>query len=300
MTQLFQENISLAEKTTFRLGGPARYYASVDNLYDLRQVLAWAGDKNIPWLCLGGGSNLLIHDSGVDCLVVRLSSGDEFGQIDQLDAEGLHWRVGCAVALPAFVRKIAELGVSGLEKLAGIPGTIGGALAMNAGIPSSAIGDCILSVTCIDPDGQLRSRGRDELAFTYRQSGLEGSLAVCAEFLFSEKDTPASLLAIMQQQRSLKAEKQPLTMRSAGCIFKNPAGTSAGLLIDQAGCKSFRVGGAEVSDLHANFIVNTGQATAMDVSMLIKKIRERVHDRHGVWLELEIKTWGFDNDISVG
>lgn len=297
---LVRENISLADKTTFRIGGSARYYLVAGNTTELRQAAEWAYGKNIPWLCLGGGSNLLIHDRGVDCLVVKLAPDGEFGQIAQLGAEGLRWRVGCAALLPVFVRKMADCGVRGLEKLSGIPGTVGGALKMNAGIPSAAIGDHITAATCIDNGGQLHTCERDELAFAYRHSGIADKFAVSAEFLFSEKDDPASLLSTIQQQRSLKAEKQPLALRSAGCIFKNPEGFAAGQLIDQAGCKGLRQGDAEVSSLHANFIVNTGQATAMDVSMLIKKVRERVHDRHGVWLELEIKTWGFDNDNFLG
>jgi UDP-N-acetylenolpyruvoylglucosamine reductase len=300
LTALVRENISLADKTTFRIGGRARYYAVVENSDDLRQVAQWANGKDIPWLCLGGGSNLLVHDQGVDCLVVKLAADGEFGQIEQLDAEGLRWRVGCAALLPAFVRKMADQGVLGLEKLSGIPGTVGGALKMNAGIPAVAIGDHVVMATCIDKTGQLHSCGRDKLAFSYRHSGIGDQFAVSAEFLFLQQDDPAALLSIMQQQRSLKAEKQPLTLRSAGCIFKNPEGSSAGLLIDRAGCKGLRQGDAEVSALHANFIVNTGQATAMDVSMLIKKVRQRVHDRHGLWLELEIKTWGFDNDDFLG
>ncbi len=243
-------------------------------------------ESGTPVRLLGGGSNLLVRDEGVKGVVVHLAD-PVFAKIA---IEGDRVICGGAAKLGHVISSAVREGLAGLETLVGIPGTVGGALHGNAGGRGGDIGQWTARATVLNRKGQIATRHRDELVFGYRQSNLDELVILEAELLL-ERDSPAALTQRMQQQWIIKKAGQPLAHQSAGCIFKNPRGMSAGMLIDQAGLKGTRIGGAEVSDRHANFIVTESGATAADVLKLIELVRDRVEEKLGVALETEIEIW---------
>jgi UDP-N-acetylmuramate dehydrogenase len=281
-----RHNEPLAGHTTFHIGGPAEVFVEPHDVEELRDVVRFSNEMGLPVLMLGRGSNLLVSDEGVRGIVVvtrRLSRVRRHGSV--ITAES-------GVSLPKLVNMAVRWGLGGLEALVGIPGTVGGALAMNAGGKYGMIGSLVHSVTVIEPDGALRPVRREELLFGNRASSLKD--AVVAEASFELSEAPGQVLS--DRARAIIEEKkrsQPLSARSAGCIFRNPPGGYAGALIDRAGLKSQRVGGARVSSKHANFIVNSGRASARDVLGLIEVVRRRVAERFEVRLETEVEMWGF-------
>ncbi|MCL2000516.1 MAG: UDP-N-acetylmuramate dehydrogenase [Planctomycetes bacterium] len=289
-----RENVPLAGLTTFGIGGPARWLAEPATRGELAETLALARKLTVPFRMLGGGSNLLVSDTGISALVIRLSHSGEFGKMDVDPSQPLHWRVGAAVGLQELVGAAGRRGAAGLEALAGIPGTAGGAAAMNAGGAGFDIGHFIAAVEVFRLDGESRVMVPPELFFAYRKSALAGMAAVELHFRFSAEAEPEKLLARMRDCRERKRMRQPLNIPSAGCIFRNPPGHSAGMLLDQAECKGMREGGAEVSSSHANFIINRGNASAYDVAVLAKRMREAVLSDSGVELKPEIVLWGDD------
>jgi UDP-N-acetylmuramate dehydrogenase len=235
---------------------------------------------------LGGGSNILVRDEGVAGLVVRLSAAP-FNEITvgkQTVSAGGGAKLGHAIS--TSVRE----GLAGLETLVGIPGTIGGALHGNAGSRGGDIGQWTCRATVMTRAGEILERTRDELVFAYRESSLDELVILSAQFQL-EQDDPEELTKRMQKQWIVKKASQPLGHQSAGCIFKNPRGMSAGMLIEQAGLKNTRIGQAEVSDRHANFIIAEPGAGSHDVLKLIDLVRDRVIDRLGIELETEIEIW---------
>lgn len=288
------ENEPLAPLTTFGIGGPARWFAQLKTVDEARRAVAFAALRKLRVHIIGGGSNLLVADGGVDGLVLRLDGTDEFGRIEPEFSDPPVWRVGAAVPLPRLVGETIRRGVAGLEEFSGLPGTVGGAAAMNAGGATSGFGDLVAAALVIDADGEVRRLTGGELSFAYRRSSLAGSLAIGFELRFPGMIAPEDLILKAARARERKAERQPLDKRSAGCIFKNPSGVSAGKLLDDAGCKGMRAGGAEVSEVHANFIVNAGGAGARDVATLAAAMHGRVRERLGVELEPEVKCWGFE------
>lgn len=276
----------LAPHTWFQLGGPAEYYAEPRDAAQLARLVERCQQEELPVRILGGGSNILVRDEGVPGVVVRLPEPG-FGQIE---VRGRRVVAGGGAKLGHVISTAVREGLSGLEMLVGIPGTVGGALHGNAGSRGGDIGQWAERATVLTRAGEVTERGRDELVFAYRQSSLDELVILAAEFEL-EHDDPEQLTKRMQQQWIVKKAAQPLAHQSAGCIFKNPRGMSAGLLIDQAGLKGTRVGGAEVSDRHANFIVAEPGATGHDVLRLIELVRSRVADRLGMELELEIEIW---------
>lgn len=287
-----RENIPLSRLTTFRIGGPVRWLAEPATRAEVREVLDFARNARLPLKPLGGGSNLLAADAGVEAVAVRLSPAGECGAAACLPGEPLRWRVGAAVGLAALVGATARAGAAGLEPWAGIPGTVGGAATMNAGGAGEGIGQFIAAAEVFAEDGEERRLAADELAFAYRRSALSGFLAIVLEFVFPRMEEPEALLARLRDWRDRKAAAQPLEFPSAGCAFRNPPGQSAGALLDRAGCKGMREGGAEVSVRHANFIINRGGATARDVAVLAERMRRSVLDAFGVLLTPEIALWG--------
>lgn len=276
----------LAPHTWFQLGGPAEYYAEPRDVAQLARLVERCQQEDLPVRILGGGSNVLVRDEGVPGVVVRLPESG-FGQIE---VRGRRVVAGGGAKLGHVISTAVREGLAGLETLVGIPGTIGGALHGNAGSRGGDIGQWAERATVLTRTGEVAERGRDELVFAYRQSSLDELVILAAEFEL-DHDDPEQLTKRMQQQWIVKKSAQPLAHQSAGCIFKNPRGMSAGLLIDQAGLKGTRVGGAEVSDRHANFIVAEPGATTNDVLRLIELVRSRVADRLGMELELEIEIW---------
>lgn len=287
-----RERVPLAGLTTFGIGGPARYLAEPRTRGELASCLAFAHRSGLPVLVLGGGSNLLVADAGVEALVLRLSAEGEFGMLEQRADDPLSWRVGAAAPLPALVAATAERGVAGLESLAGIPGTAGGAAAMNCGGGEGGFGTWIEEAEVYDSAGTPHILRPPELRFFYRGSTLGGSLAAVFAMRFPGREDAAALLARLREHRERKRETQPLSLPSAGCVFKNPPGHSAGLLLDRAGCKDMREGDAGVSSRHANFIVNLGKAGSRDVAALAGRMRKAVAESAGIVLEPEIILWG--------
>ncbi|MCD8141403.1 MAG: UDP-N-acetylmuramate dehydrogenase [Planctomycetaceae bacterium] len=292
--EFIQENIPLAGMTTFGIGGPARWLAQPSTRAEVVDTLAFAKKAGKPVMVLGGGSNLLVADSGVDAVVVKLAPG-EFTAIQALEDDNLVWRVGAAVPLQSLVMAAVNEGVRGLEGLAGIPGRVGGAAAMNSGGSDEGLGAYIETAEAYDPmTGEYRVLTGDELQFSYRTSNVKGLLAVAFTLVFSERGDPERLTARMREYRERKKAAQPLMVPSAGCVFRNPQGDSAGSLLDAAGCKLMREGGAQVSGLHANFIINHGRATSGDVARLAVRMRDAVYQASGILLEPEVMLWGED------
>jgi UDP-N-acetylmuramate dehydrogenase len=276
----------LAPHTWLGIGGPAQYFAEPRTRDELQAVVERAAEEGLPIRVLGGGSNLLVRDEGVAGVVVRLAA-PEFQQI-KVDKQIL--AAGGGARLGHVVSTAARAGLAGLDALVGIPGTIGGALHGNAGGQGGDIGQWTFQAEVLTREGEIITRRREELVFAYRDSSLDELVILEAQFQLESED-PQELTKRMQKQWIVKKANQPLAHQSAGCIFKNPRGISAGMLIDQAGLKGTRVGGAEVSDRHANFIVVDRDASSHDVLQLIDLMRSHVAEQLGVELELEIEIW---------
>jgi UDP-N-acetylmuramate dehydrogenase len=276
----------LAPHTWMGIGGPAAFFVEPRSVEELQTVVRRAAAEGLPIRVLGGGSNLLVREVGVPGVVLRLSA-PVFNQIQAAKNVAI---AGGGARLGHVISTAVRAGLGGLEALVGIPGTIGGALHGNAGGNGGDIGQWTCSADVMTRSGEIISRGRDDLVFAYRHSSLDELVILSAQFTLEEEDAQ-ELTKRMQMQWIVKKAGQPLAHQSAGCIFKNPRGISAGMLIDQAGMKGTRVGGAEVSDRHANFIVVDRDATSNDVLQLIDLVRSRVAEQLGVELELEIEIW---------
>lgn len=276
--------------TTFRTGGPARYFLVIETRKELAQVLAWLQEEALPWFLLGNGSNLLVGDRGYRGAILHLA-----GEFLKTEIDEATIRCGAGAMLSAVSRSAMEAGLTGLEFASGIPGTIGGAVRMNAGAYNGEIAGVTESVEVMEPDGRCRVYNREEMAFGYRTSIVKTKpCVVLSTVLKLQKGDRSEISATMQELSAKRREKQPLEYPSAGSVFKRPEGHFAGKLIEDAGLKGLCVGGAEVSPKHAGFIVNVGGATARDVLELIERIREKVYAMSGVTLECEIRTIGED------
>ena len=276
----------LAMHTWFQLGGPAEYFAEPENPDQLIALLKRGHEQGVDVRVLGLGSNILVRDEGLPGLVLRLAAM-EFGRIE---IEGQQVTVGGGANLGRLVTTVVHRGLAGMEMLVGIPGTIGGALHGNTGTRGGDIGQWTASATVITAAGETIERSRDDLVFGYRQSSLDEAVILEAVLLL-EEDDPRELAKRMQKQWITKRANQPMGHQCAGCIFKNPRGASAGELIEKSGLKGTRIGGAVVSERHANFIVAEPDCTSQDVLRLIDLVRSQVNDRMGVPLELEIEIW---------
>jgi len=277
----------MARHTTFRIGGPAELYCVLETLHDLTSALPILEEEEVPWTVVGKGSDFLVADEGYQGAVLVL--GREFKRHSVEDGT---LRAGAASVLAHLVQDAFNTGLSGLEWAVGIPGTLGGALAMNAGTREGWIGQVVDTVTIFVPgEGLTLVHGRD-VAWDYRRSGLAGRGIILEAALKVVQGEPHRIRA--QMERSLKDRKatQPIGLPSAGSVFVNPAGHSAGRLIEEAGLKGARQGGAMVSPVHANFIVNEGGATARDVVGLMRTVKDAVRERTGVELQPEIRFLG--------
>ena len=277
----------LGPLTWFRLGGGARYLYHPPDAPSLASLMNRAKQEDVPVKVLGSGGNVLISDDGFDGVVVRLDT-DTFRTVKR---DGTSLDVGAGVDLMPLARRCSEQGLSGLEGLAGIPSTIGGAVRMNAGGRSGEFGTVVREVRVLDADGAIETWSHDRVGFGYRHSELGDRIVLSVKLELAEGD-PHSVKRAFDEHFAFKQRTQPLTDKSAGCVFKNPTGHSAGALIDQAGLKGARCGQAQVSDRHANFIVARSGATASDVLHLIDVIRERVRRVFDIELEVEIDIWG--------
>ncbi len=272
----------MAPYTTFRLGGPARYFLNARTVEDVIDGVKFALARDLKILPLGAGSDVLIPDSGFDGLVIRLVG------LRGTKVEGNRAYLKAGEPLPAVARAMADRGLSGFEYVVGVPGTVGGGVAKNAGAHGREIKDILKEAYVVDGEGYVRTFKRDDLNLTYRASSLpDVGILVEAAFVL-EEDDPEAIRERMEEFLSYRERSQPWTERTAGCMFKNPPGDHAGRLIDLAGLKGFRVGGVKVSEKHANFFINEG-GTADDAIRLIEYVRERVREVFGIELEVEIE-----------
>ncbi len=282
-------NVTLAGHTSLRVGGPVSCLLRPLNLAGLRSAVQVLNQNHHPYFILGRGTNLLVSDAGIQAAAISLASG--FSQVAQVDVPG-KVEVGAGLRLNRLLRFCLQERLSGLEFIAGIPGSVGGALRMNAGTDVGVMADVCKAVNLLLADGSLARLSESQLRFSYRKLELPPD-AVLFEAEFSL--TPGSRKYIREQVRSqlkVRKEKQPWRLPSAGSVFKNPPGDYAGRLIEAVGLKGVRVGDAQISQQHANFIVNRGQARASDILTLIHLAQERVSQRFGVQLELEIEVIG--------
>ncbi len=274
----------LSKYTTFRIGGPAKYFIIPSDKEDLEKVLIYSNEHAIPLFVLGGGSNVLARDSGFPGIIVSL--GGNFFKDISIDNDLI--RAGAGARLSRLIDLSIKSNLSGLEFLSGIPGTVGGAVFMNAGSSEKWIGDFIEKVVAIDLSGKTVELKNNDLLFEYRRSNLHEYVIIDVYLTLNEGEQLRSK-KICEEFINEKRSNQELSLASAGCVFKNPSGYSAGKLIDEAGLKGFNVNDAVVSTKHANFIVNRSNANASDVFRLIDEIKVRVKRSSGFDLELELK-----------
>ena len=284
--KIVRQDEPLAMHTWFQLGGPAEYFAEPEDVDQLIALIQRCRQEGVPVRLLGGGSNILVRDEGAPGMVVRLTA-NAFGAIR---VQGQSIVAGGGATLGRVITTAVHRGLAGLETLIGVPGTLGGALHGNAGTRSGDVGQWASQATVITQDGEVFQRGRDDLVFEYHQSSLDELVILEAEFQL-EEDDPRELARRMQKHWIVKKAAQPMGHQCAGCVFRNPRGASAGELIDEAGLKGTRIGGAVVSDRHANFIVAEPECTSQDVLRLIDLVRGQVHERLDEELERELEIW---------
>jgi len=283
---IVRSDVPLAPMTWFKIGGPARWLIEPTGVEDLREASVRCLDNDIPIHVLGLGANLLVGDQGVNGAVFRLSQ--EYWRRVQFTGNSLE--VGAGADIQRLILRTVQQGMAGLECLAGIPGTVGGAVRMNAGGKFGDIGALVNSVQVMDAEGTFFERTKDDLVFDYRSTNISAKFILGATLELDEED-PDRIMKRTKEIWMYKRLTQPLATKSAGCMFKNPRGLSAGALIDQAGLKGMRVGGAEVSAKHANFIIAHPGCRADDVLKLVKLIREKVFDKNQIHLETEVQMW---------
>jgi len=281
-----RQGAPLKNYTAFKIGGRARFFSQPEDIDDLKSLLSAAKAYAIPVFILGKGSNLLVADKGIDGLV--LSFNAPFFRRVRVDKNSIS--ASCGTALSGLISESRKHGLGGLEFLTGIPGAVGGALAMNAGAWGKSIGDLVEKATVMDYNGNIKTLKKDSLKFGYRASGLSKYIILEASFKLSSLD-PLKARGIVARYIDLRRKAQDLSSASAGCVFKNPPGESAGRLIDLCGLKGKSIGEAYISKIHANFIINRGRATSEEVLKLMDLARSRVKKKFNLFLEPEIKIW---------
>lgn len=280
----------MSRHTSFGIGGPADILAVPGDVAALRRLLRACVETNLPYLVIGNGTNIIFRDGGFRGAVIKIGE-----RLSDIRRRGNRLIVQSGASLSRVCLQAAELEMSGLAWATGIPGTVGGAVWMNAGAHGGEVGQSVKRVVVINLEGEEVALRHRDLAFSYRYSTLQGQPLIVTEVEFelaegSEADIRREMYDVIEQRLA----KQPLKERSAGCIFKRPPKDFAGRLIECSGCKGLAVGGAQISPKHAGFIVNRGGATASDVLALIEQVRRRVHDESGVWLEQEVCVVGED------
>jgi UDP-N-acetylmuramate dehydrogenase len=287
LDNIVRTDYPLAKDTWYRLGGPADYFIRPENVDQLKQVVARCNENSIPIYVMGFGSNLLVSDQGVRGAVIKLDAD----QFTRTQFEGEQLTAGAGADMRKLVRACVEEGLSGLEALTGIPSSVGGAVKMNAGGRFGDIGSVVESVSLMDTNGRVFAKSKPELVFDYRQTNITAKFILDARLRLNPAD-PEQVMRTVKEVWIYKENSQPsLKTKNSGCIFKNPKGVSAGALIDRAGLKGLKVGGAVVSDKHANFILAEEGCTSKDVLRLIDAIKERVREQFDTELELEIEIW---------
>jgi UDP-N-acetylmuramate dehydrogenase len=279
-------NQSLAELTWFRVGGPAQVLFMPEDDQDLAYLLANL-TSDIPVTVIGLGSNLIVRDGGVPGLVIRLGRG-----FSDIAIDGLNLRAGAAVPDVKVARAAQEAGIAGLAFMRGIPGAVGGALRMNGGAYGRETKDAMVEARAVDRTGRVYVLGNADMGFAYRRCGAPDDYIFTQATYRGDRGDPAVIAAEMEKITESREATQPIKSRTGGSTFKNPSGRKAWQLIDAAGCRGLRVGGAQVSEMHTNFLINLGNATAADIEELGETVRKRVQENSGVELEWEIKRIG--------
>ena len=282
-------NQSLAELTWFRVGGPAQVLFTPTDESDLAYFLKHLLEK-LPVCVVGVGSNLIVRDGGISGVVIRLSPR-AFGETS-IDGEIV--TAGAAALDKRVAETAAAANLAGLEFYFGIPGTIGGALRMNAGANGAETKDVLIEATGIDRKGNVHTFSNADMKFVYRDSGVDPSITFTSARFRGRPATPDAIRARMNEVQTHRETAQPIREKTGGSTFQNPPGHSAWKLIDAAGCRGLRLGGAQVSDMHCNFLINTGNASAHDIEMLGETVRERVKQNSGIALHWEIKRIGIE------
>ncbi len=279
----------LSRHTSFRIGGPADYWVEPEDLEDLKKALKFASDNRLPWKMLGRGTNILVRDEGFPGIIISLRGG----YFQKLEFQGEKVMAGAGALLSRLVSEVAQRDLRGLEFAVGIPGTVGGAVAMNAGAEGNSLAEVVGRIEVLNGQGKVLTLRKEEIGFRYRGSNLSPDRIILKAELELKKGDRREIENLMNKFRERRNITQPLSEPSAGSIFKNPpGGISAGELIEEAHLKGTRVGDAQISSRHANFIVNRGGARAKDVISLVKTIRKVVREGRGLELELEIEVIG--------
>ena len=286
------EHESMKKHTTFRIGGEADLYVVPESIPDLARVLDWCRQQSIPYYVIGNGSNLLVSDEGYRGVIIQISKN-----LSRIRVAGNEIEAEAGALLSTVAKRAMEASLTGLEPVSGIPGTLGGALVMNAGAYGAEMKDFVKSVRVLDGSGMILELPGEEMEFGYRTSiAMQRNLVILSATLVLEAGEKEQIAAAMEDIRQKRQLKQPLTVPSAGSTFKRPEGCFAGALIDEAGLRGYRVGGAQVSEKHCGFVVNTGKATAEDVRELIREVQQIVFEHAGVRLEPEVRMLGFAPD----
>lgn len=285
---LFDEPMS--NHTTFKVGGPAECYINIDDIQDLRKVLKFAKDKNIAITVLGNGSNVLVLDKGIKGIVLNI----RFNKIEMVNLDRKFFAtIGAGVKISVFGHLLLKNELTGFEELSGIPGTIGGAVRMNAGAHGKEFKDIVNFVNCMDYDGNIKRFENEEMNFAYRSSMLKDKKYIVLEVgMQFQKGNEEEIKAKMEEYATYRKEKQPIEYPSAGSTFKRGEDFITAKLIDEAGLKGYHIGGAEVSTKHAGFIINKGNATAKDILEVIEYVKKTVEEKFNKKIELEIEIMG--------
>ena len=286
LEKIVEKDYPLAKHTWDGLGGPADYFVRPKTIEQLETIVRRCNENNIPTRVMGFGSNLLISDNGLRAAVIKL----EDKQFSQIQFDGEHITAWAGAELSKLVLTCVQKGLSGIEALTGIPGSIGGAIKMNAGGNFGDIGAAVETVTLMDGQGNVFEKSKPELMFDYRRTNITAKFILNAALKLSTADSE-QIMRTVKEIWIYKKNNQPLNTINSGCIFKNPRGVSAGALIDRTGLKALQIGGAVVSEKHANFIIAQEGCKSRDVMRLIDAIRERVKENFGIELELEIEIW---------
>jgi UDP-N-acetylmuramate dehydrogenase len=284
-TGSFRENVDLSKSNWFRVGGFARYLFKPKSVLELAEFLRLNKSRFLDFLILGVGSNVIIRDNGLDGVVIRL--GKAFALIDKLAENEIQVGAGCLdINLARFAK---DSGIAKLEFFSGIPGTVGGALKMNAGAYGSETKDVLVKAFGVDMEGRECEFSVDDMNFSYRKSNIVKDVIFTKAIFRGEVGDKSEIASKIQEIQEKREATQPIKSRTGGSTFKNPDGMKAWELIDKAGCRGLQIGGAKMSELHCNFMINTGDATAADLESLGEEVRKRVKENSGVELEWEIK-----------
>ncbi|WP_100373290.1 UDP-N-acetylmuramate dehydrogenase [Bacillus sp. FJAT-45037] len=281
-------NEPLSQHTTWKIGGPADVLIEPKNLEGLKEAMSIIKEEGVPWRAIGRGSNLLVSDEGIEGVVLKLGRG-----MDHLEVEEEEIRVGGGYPLIKLVTVISRQGLSGLEFAGGIPGSVGGAVFMNAGAHGADVSQILKKAHILYPDGRLEWIDGSEMEFAYRTSRLQREEGICVEAIFQlKKGEKEEIVAHMQKNKDYRRETQPWSHPTCGSVFRNPLPNHAGQLIEEAGLKGYQIGGAQISELHANFIVNIDQAKASDVLNLIEHAKYKIKQAKGIEMETEVEMIG--------